>query len=185
MFYSEIILSKCFILWSMNALGWMWVTNPACIPVSSTELDEQPKKSKEAWSKVLLQFELDGICWNVRLPFLVVLGVPVSASIFSFRDIFSFLHRQPVFDPLYSLIRTKRRFTILRKTTLAARLSTTSPIHRYISMCIANYAFPCHTFLLKCLLLFLICGGIHSCVRFALWLVSVHLFQQVYSVQER
>ena len=169
----------------MNALGWMWVTNPACIPVSSTELDEQPKKSKEAWSKVLLQFELDGICWNVRLPFLVVLGVPVRASIFSFRDIFSFLHRQPVFDPLYSQLRTKRRFTILRKTTLAARLSTTSPIHRYISMCIANYAFPCHSFLLKCLLLFLICGGIHSCVRFALWLVSVHLFQQVYSVQER
>ena len=64
------ILSKWLILWSMNALGWMWVTNPACIVVSSTELDEQPEKSKEAWSKVFLQFEVACICWNVRLPFL-------------------------------------------------------------------------------------------------------------------
>lgn len=141
-------------------------------------------QKEEAWSKVLLQFELACICWNVRLPFLVFLCVPASASIFSFRELFSFLHRQPIFDPLYSPIRTKRRFIILRKTTLASRLSTTSPIHRYISMCIVNYTFPCQNFLLKCLLLYLICGGIHICVRFSRRLVPVHLIQQVYSVQE-
>ena len=143
-----------------------------------------PPNWMNSWTKAR-GLEQSALTVRARLPFLVFLSVPASASIFSFRELFSFLHRQPIFYPLHSPIRTKHRFIILRKTTLTSRLSITSPIHWYISMCIVNYTFPCQNFLLKCLLLYLISGGIHICVRFSLRLVPVHLFQQVYSVQER